>query len=132
MHFPNDTFDLVICMTNTLGNMPDIEQDVLKEMARVVKPEGKVILSVYRDDEEVVDMRSAAYRAVNLHIRSDAGGTIKTNEGLISRHFSMKELKDYWEPLGLTSHVEEFTRVAYLCEATKDSVPAGTSAEPTN
>ncbi|MBW2991424.1 class I SAM-dependent methyltransferase [Candidatus Woesearchaeota archaeon] len=37
MSFKDETFDYVVCLDNTFGNMPGIELNVIKEMTRVCK-----------------------------------------------------------------------------------------------
>ena len=55
LHFSDDIFDYVICMTNTFGNLGDIKLDVLKEMKRVCKKNGKIFIGVY--SEKAFDVR---------------------------------------------------------------------------
>ena len=49
LDFEDDYFDYVICMTNTFGDFPKIKENVLKEIKRVCKKDGKIIISVYND-----------------------------------------------------------------------------------
>lgn len=127
MHFQNETFDDVICMTNTFGNMPGIEQQVLNEIARVLKPNGKLVLSVYCSELSYVELRSATYRNIGLRIKYSNHNYIETQEGLYSRHFSKDDLEALCRSTGLVPDVQTFTPLAYLCEATK--VP---NSEPTS
>jgi SAM-dependent methyltransferase len=119
MYFPPNTFNLVVCMTNTLGNMPGIEKDVLQEIDRVLKPGGKAILSVYSDSKDVSDLRAEAYAKVGLHVSKVTDGSIETREGLLSRGFSSRYLQTLCKSSGLQADVRQFTRLGLLCEATK-------------
>jgi len=117
MHFDNETFDYVICMTNTLGNMPDIEQQVLNEMARVVKRSGQVIVVVYANPRGLLEKRQQEYREVGLTIDSIVKGTIITREGLISRQFAKQELEDLFAAAKLMVNVQPFNSISYICRA---------------
>jgi len=121
MHFENETFDFIVCMTNTFGNMPGIEEKVLKEMARVLKQKGKIILSVYRNDPYYVDLRENTYRDIGLRIKYRNGKVIETYEGLYSRHFSKTDLQNFCASVGLIPTIQEFTPLAYKCEISKPS-----------
>lgn len=123
MHFQSETFDFVVCMTNTFGNMPDIEQEVVDEMARLLKPNGKLILSVYCDERNYIDLRSRTYTEIGLQIKHCNQKSIETREGLYSRHFSKGELEAVCRSAGLVPEAKQFTPLAYLCEASKVPSP---------
>lgn len=119
MHFEKETFDFIICMTNTFGNMPGIEENVLKEMARVLKQDGRIILSVYCNDSYWVNLREQTYKDIGLHIKYRNGKVIQMREGLYSRHFSKTELQEICRSAGLNPTIEEFTQLAYICKISK-------------
>ncbi len=86
-----DEFDMTICMTNTLGNIPKRKVEALKEMKRVTRPGGVILLSVY--SERALEARHASYAHVKLHIKSVThSGTILTTEGLRSEQFTRDRL----------------------------------------
>ena len=62
--FKNDFFDYVVCLDNSFGNMPKIELDVLKEMKRVCKKGGEIILSVF--SENAKDVQIENYERIGL------------------------------------------------------------------
>ena len=119
MHFEKEAFDFIICMTNTLGNMPGIEENVLREIARVLKQDGRIILSVYCDDSYWVDLREQTYKDIGLHIKYRNGKAIQTREGLYSRHFSKTDLQTLCHSASLSPTIEEFTQLTYICKLGK-------------
>lgn len=85
-------FDVVICMTNTLGNMrPEKRKQCLEQMKRVVNSEGKILISVYNDTGRSIQLRSKSYVEVGLHIIEQVNVLI-AREGLRSEHFSGSRL----------------------------------------
>ena len=119
MHFEKETFDFIVCMTNTFGNMPGIEENVLKEMARILKQDGRIILSVYSNDSYWVDLREQTYKDIGLHIKYRNGKAIQTREGLYSRHFSKTDLQTLCHSASLSPTIEEFTQLTYICKLGK-------------
>jgi len=119
MHFEDEMFDCVVCMTNTFGNMPGIEEQVLREMVRVLKPGGKIYLSVYCDDQSFYKLREQTYSDIGLHVKQRNGKSIQLVEGLYSKHFSRSELEEICGSVGLIPNVQDITALAYICEAQK-------------
>lgn len=115
--FNNDSFDYVICMTNTFGNLIDKKLEILKEMKRVCKRGGKIIISVY--SEKSAGIRKKDYEKVGLHIIKIEQGVIYTEEGLISEQFTQTKLEDLFHNFGLKAKIIELTPISYICEMTK-------------
>ena len=114
LEFESDYFDYVICMTNTFGDFPNIELDALKEMKRVCKKDGKIIISVYND--KAFKIRKKGYEKVGLHITKIKNGIVCTQEGLISKQFTKKELKELFDKVKLKSKILELSPISFLCE----------------
>jgi len=105
LNFSDNRFDAAICMTNTLGNIESVDTraNVIREMVRVVKPEGKIIISVYNDDEEVMASRKESYESIGLHVGKVRGRrALLTREGLFSEQFSRASLVRLLVGLGLS------------------------------
>ncbi len=117
LNFEDDYFDYVICMTNTFGVFPEIKEDVLEEMKRVCKKEGKIIISVYNDKS--LEIRKKDYEKVGLHITKIENGIVYTKEGLISQQFTKLQLKQLFDKLKLKSKILELNPISFLCELQK-------------
>lgn len=120
LNFDDDSFDYVVCMTNTFGNFPDIKVDVLKEMKRVCKEGGRIIISVY--SEKALEIRKKDYEKVGLHITKIKNGTIYSEEGLTSEQFTKPQLENLFNYLNLNVRIIEPNPISYLCEAVKEAV----------
>lgn len=100
INFKDERFDLVICMSNTFGNLGDqaVKTKVMNEMLRVLKPGGKIIVSVYQNSEKSLTLRKDSYLDVGLHpIVQKDGRTIKTKEGLTSEQFDIDYLESFFK-----------------------------------
>jgi ubiquinone/menaquinone biosynthesis C-methylase UbiE len=117
LDFDDNSFDYVICMTNTFGDFPDIKTDVLDEMKRVCKNDGKIIISVY--SEKSLEIRKSDYEKVGLHITKIDDGIIHTKEGLISEQFTKPQLENLFNSTDLKVEITELNPISYICEAVK-------------
>jgi SAM-dependent methyltransferase len=95
----NGEFDLAICMTNTLGNLPKDKQALLIErLKEVLRPRGRVLLSVYAVGS--VEPRCQSYIAIELNVE-EQGRRIVAVEGLESEAFEPDDLCRLVESNGL-------------------------------
>lgn len=116
LSFDDDSFDYVICMTNTFGDFPDKKVDVLKEMKRVCKKDGRIIISVY--SEKSSEIRKKDYEKVGLTITKIENGIIYTKEGLVSEQFTKPQLENLFNDFKLKAKIIELNPISYLCELT--------------
>jgi len=119
MPFGNESFDFIICM-GTFANFADKKTGILKEMRRVLKQSGKIIISVFSED--AFDERMKLYKQTGVKIKEIKGTTVVFDESLgdnISEQFSEKELRVIFKQTNLK--VEDMTKVdiAYLCTLSK-------------
>lgn len=118
MHFKSNIFDYVICMGATFGNFGFNKIKILKEMKRVTKNGGKIIVSVY--SEEALSERLKVYKKIGLPLKKiNKDGKIVTSEGIISEQFSKEKLKNIFNKTGLDVKITKLGSIAYLCEASK-------------
>jgi 2-polyprenyl-3-methyl-5-hydroxy-6-metoxy-1,4-benzoquinol methylase len=95
----SEEFDLAICMTNTLGNLPEEKQALLIErLKQVLRPGGMALLSVYALNS--IAARRASYEAVGLSVE-EQGRRIVAAEGLESEAFEPADLCALIEHNGL-------------------------------
>lgn len=65
--YPDATFDAV-CMIATLGEIPD-QEAALREVARVLKPDARLVVGEYLADVDWVSPRALARRGQNAGLR---------------------------------------------------------------
>ncbi len=114
MHFDNNIFDCSICMGNTFGDFGKDKLKILKEMKRVTKKEGKIIISVY--SENALDIRIEDYKRIGIKIKKIQNGTIYSENGLILEQFNKEKLKKLFDSAGLNVKIIELNSISYLCE----------------
>jgi ubiquinone/menaquinone biosynthesis C-methylase UbiE len=93
MHFEDNIFDYVLCLGNTFGNFGKNKYKILREMKRVTKNNGKIILSVY--SEKALPERIKGYKKVGVKI------------------------KKIFKKAGLNAKIIELNPISYICEAIK-------------
>ncbi len=118
MHFDNNIFDYVICLGNTFGNFGRGRYKILKEMERVAKRDGKILISVY--SEKALPKRIEGYVKTSWQIKKIThDGTVYTIDGLISEQFSKGKLREIFKKVGLKAKIIELNPVSYICEVKK-------------
>ena len=94
MHFEDNTFDYVFCLGNTFGNFGRNKYKILREMKRVAKNNGKIIISVY--SEKALPVRMEGYVKVGWQIKKiTKDGTVYTKDGIVSEQSSKRKLKEF-------------------------------------
>jgi ubiquinone/menaquinone biosynthesis C-methylase UbiE len=119
LSFKDEEFDSVICM-GTFANFAENKITILREMRRVLKKSGKIVISVFSED--AFDERMKLYKALETKIKEIKGETVIFDESFgdnVSEQFSKKQLEDLFSQSNL--HIEDMTKVniAYLCTLTK-------------
>lgn len=117
IHFPDNTFDYVICMGNTFGNFVQNKSKILKEIKRVMKKSGKIIISVY--SEKALGIRQKEYIRIGIKIKKISSGTIYANNHLILEQFDKEKLKRIFDSAKLKSKIIKLNSISYLCELVK-------------
>ena len=115
MHFADDTFDYSLCMGNTFGDFKEDKIKILKEMKRVTKKGGKIIISVY--SEKALDVRIKQYKKIGMKIKKVQNGTVYTKDDLILEQFTKEEIRKIFNSVGLKVKIIELNSISYLCEA---------------
>jgi len=118
LEFNDESFDYVVCLDNSFGNMPGIESQVLKEMIRTCKSGGEIIVSVF--SENAVETQIENYKRIGLKEIRDDGKAIHTKEGLYSRRFTKEDLKNLFKEAGLEEpKIIKICSVNYIAIARK-------------
>jgi ubiquinone/menaquinone biosynthesis C-methylase UbiE len=112
--FNNNTFEYVLCLS-TFVNFADAKYRALEEMKRVLKSDGKIIMSVYNED--ALPDRMSIYKKIGLKLQSVDNGKVVFDENFvdnISEQFSESELLDIFSKSNLKVDKLEKLEVAYL------------------
>ncbi len=117
MHFQNDSFDFVICMGNTFGDFAENKINILKEMKRVCKKDGKIFISVY--SENAIDYRIKEYERIGIKVSKIQNGEVFTSDGLKLEQFTKEKLKKIFSEVGLEVEIKELNQISYICIASK-------------
>jgi ubiquinone/menaquinone biosynthesis C-methylase UbiE len=118
LKFPENYFDYAICMGNTFGNLGENKIKALKEMKRVAKNGGTIIISVY--SEKALEERLASYSRAGVEIAKIEGTTVITKEGFEFEQFTKEELTKIFETTGLKPEIKELNQILYICKAKKE------------
>ena len=121
MPFGDKTFDVVTHMM-TLVNFEHNKIRVLKEMSRILKDDGRVIISVYSED--ALPTRLETYEQIGVPIEKIEGSrvifdaSVGANE---SEQFSIGELDALVQEADLKiADYIKIDGIAYVCELTKN------------
>jgi ubiquinone/menaquinone biosynthesis C-methylase UbiE len=120
LSFDDGSFDMVICMTNTFGNMEDeTREKAIEEMYRVLKKGGVLVLSVYQDTLDSKKLREKSYLDVGLRpYPTGDPKVIRTQEGLYARQFAYPELENYLRKFKRITKID-INEVAIIVKAYK-------------
>ena len=100
--FPDNYFNTVLIVNNTLGNIRLGKIRVLREANRVLIPGGKGFVSVYEDSPYTLKQRILSYMSLN-HSPQVEGPVVKA-EGLYSEAFSEERLKNILTHAGIKNY----------------------------
>jgi len=116
--FPEGYFDIVICMNNTFGNL-NKHRLALKEMIRVLKTKGKLILSVHSGN--IAKDKLDWYKKIGLKNPRFNGEFILTDEGFYSYCFKENYLSNLFHQFkNISFTIENLTPYSYLCTIQKN------------
>jgi ubiquinone/menaquinone biosynthesis C-methylase UbiE len=117
LHFEDSSFDIVGMFWNTFGNLYSSRDQVLRETKRVLKPNGRIIMSVFA--ENILPAYLELLSSNELRVSQQDENYVFLREGLVSERFSRIKLEQICKSVGLNPKIEQLTDVTYWCEATK-------------
>jgi len=117
MSFDDSTFDFVICMGNTFGDFAKDKLKILREMKRVAKKGGRIIIGVY--SEKALKVRLKEYKRIGINVKKIRNGTVYTDNHLILEQFNKEKIKKIFNLAKLRVKIIELNSISYLCEAVK-------------
>lgn len=115
--FSDRTFDAVVHVM-TLVNFKENKVKALQEMYRVLKDDGKIIVSVYSED--ALPARLEMYEQAGIPIEGIDGTTVIIDKNVESEQFSKKELEKLVNEASLKLLAcQKVESIAYICELGK-------------
>lgn len=117
--FSDAEFDFVICM-GSFANFADKKHIILQEMRRVLKPTGKIIISVFSED--ALEERMKLYKTLGDIVKEVRGTTVIFHESLgdnISEQFNESQLREIFAQNNLQVENIVKAEIAYLCTISK-------------
>ena len=117
MHFQDNIFDYVICMGNTFGDFSDNKLNILKEMKRVCKTDGKIFISVY--SENATEFRIQEYKRIGIKISKIQNGEVLTSDGLKLEQFTKEKLEKIFSEVNLEAKIIKLNQISYICIVSK-------------
>ncbi len=122
--YEEGSFDAVFCVQASLGNFGDRRDGALREMGRVLRPGGVLLLTVYA--ESALPDRLEWYRRLEGKDRfgridpsRSRGSLIVTTTGWASEGFEKGPLESLIRRAGLEPRVESREPILYLVSATR-------------
>src|SRR3989344_3037005 len=116
--FPKKSFDFIICMFNTFGNMDTETQKLfLKKIGYFIKSDGTIILSVYSDKAKETQIEF--YDKIGLIFKGSDEDYVYT-DGFTSERFSKDKIKRIVESAKLKiKKIVELNEISLLLEIEK-------------
>ncbi len=117
--FPDESFQFIVFL-DTLVNLGPNKVRVLTELRRVLRKDGKMLLSAYSED--ALDNRLEIYEKIGLPIKKIEDGTVVIDESpsYKSEQFSQEEIESAAKEAGLQIiRSEKVEKIAYLLELGK-------------
>ncbi|OGZ63258.1 MAG: hypothetical protein A3C58_03385 [Candidatus Staskawiczbacteria bacterium RIFCSPHIGHO2_02_FULL_34_10] len=118
--FPDKSFDIAVLMC-TLVNFENKKTEALKEMKRVIKDSGKLIISVYAKD--ALKNRLEQYKKINLPIKEISDKKVifeNILEAGTSEQFSISDIKELGKDIDIkVENLEKVPEIAYIFEFIK-------------
>jgi len=117
--FDNSTFDFVLCMTSFV-NFDKDKYKILDEMRRILKDNGKIIMSVFNEDS--LSERIKEYNRINLKIKKIEGNKVIFDKSVganTSEQFSKEQLKEIFDKENLRIDEIKKAGVGYVLSVIK-------------
>lgn len=116
--FPKESFDYIICMFNTFGNMDlETQKIFLRKVSEFIKSNGIIFLSVY--SEKAKETQVEFYNRIGLIVKGSDEDLVYTDR-FISERFSKDKIKRIVGSSGLKiKNIIELNDISLLLEIEK-------------
>lgn len=114
--FEDNSFDFIVCMASFV-NFGKYKLKSLKEIRRVIKKEGYILIDVFSDD--AFDERIKIYKKFKAPIKQINGTTVVFEDTGISEQFTKEQLIDIFNQAKLRIIEIKKVGIAYLCKLQK-------------
>lgn len=99
--FSDNTYDFVYATYNLIGSISLSERFLLvQEMARVVKPNGKIFVATWKSDLQTTEFLKRYYPSIGITILNINEVRTETDKGIFDR-ISEDHLKEYFKSAGI-------------------------------
>jgi SAM-dependent methyltransferase len=118
--FKDNTFDYVTCI-GTFANFGDEKLIILEEIKRILKHDGKIIISVYSED--ALEERLKTYKkhkVIIKEIKKDGTVILDINRDGISEQFSQNKLVEIFNKVHLRLDKIIKAGIGYICLLSKE------------
>ncbi len=116
--FADNLFDFVVCTRNTFGNFLH-QKKVLKEMKRVLKPKGRMLIGVYSQNAK--DLQLAYYKKNKLKIIRITKDCIYAYPDFKSERFTKQKLEKIFKAGKLHAKIIPLNKVSWECLVSKSN-----------
>ncbi len=120
MSFKNNVFDASLLMFNTLGNLGKEKTNAIREMARVTKCGGKIIVSVYA--ENAFSFQQEFYKAAGQTTIWRVGDITHADGACrhwASETFTKQKISKVFKEAGLKPKIKKLNEFSYIIIAIK-------------
>jgi 2-polyprenyl-6-hydroxyphenyl methylase/3-demethylubiquinone-9 3-methyltransferase len=124
LSYPNDTFDVVVCVQNGICAFDVNREALLREALRVTSPDGRVLFSTYSDrfwPERLAwfEAQAAAGLLGPIDYAATRDGVIVCKDGFRAGRLTAEEMESLCSGLGVESEITEVDRSSVFCEIRK-------------
>ena len=126
LHFPDNSFDTVVCLQNGICAFGADPASLLKEALRVTREGGIVILSSYSDrfwQHRLGWFEAQATEGLvgEIDLEASGDGVIVCHDGFSAGRFTPENFRTLCLSLGIKSKITEVDQSSVFCEVTKDA-----------
>jgi ubiquinone/menaquinone biosynthesis C-methylase UbiE len=120
LSFENETFDVVIAIQNGISAFKVKPEILLKESLRVIKPNGKLVLSSYSDkfwDERLkwFIQQSEEKLLGEIDFKKTGDGKIVCKDGFVASTFTKEDFKKLLKKMKLKGTIIEIDKSSIFC-----------------